>query len=644
MREYIDISQQHIDKSCELCATDIIAEKPKDWLGKNIIRIVFSVILFGIAFISGNNIYSFLLLILAALISGYEVIIRGLKKAVKKRQLDMNFLMTIASIGAFSIGHSEEGAAILLLFFIAETMEDYAGDRSRKAIQELIEILPESAHVIKKEKETKMHVHDVKVGDFAAVRPGEKIPLDGIVVEGITYVDQSPITGESLPVEKKKGDEVFAGTINKEGYIEIKVTRESEQSTVAKIKKLIEFAQMRKSHTERVVEKFAKKYTPAIVGLSIFIATVPHFVFNLEFSVWFYKALILLVVSCPCALAISTPVSMISAITGAYKKGILIKGGIFLESLRKIKTFYFDKTGTLSKGDIEVSDVILINKNATEEEVMSLAASLESCSQHAVGEAIVEKARQRNFSGKKVESFKNLGGLGIEGIIEKEKYILGSKTLFKNKTSEEVNRVINEIENNEKIPIILAKESEVIGIIALSDELRSEAKAVVANLKLDGSKVYMLTGDSESTARKISEELELDGYYSELLPDMKVDIVEKALINGPVVMIGDGINDAPALKMASVGIAMGGASDIALETADIVLMGDDLKGIIYLKNLSSKTLSVIKENISLAIGIKLGFAILAIIGIINLWSAVAIGDVGLSLAVILNAMRLIKVE
>ena len=546
----------------------------------------------------------------------------------------------IAAVGSFFIGHGEEGAAVIFLFYVAEFLESHASERARRSILSLMKLAPEVATVKRDGEEIKVHVHDVGVNEIIVVRPGEKIPLDGEVVRGVSSVNQAPITGESVPVTKQVGDEVYAGTINNEGFLEIKVTKRSDETMLSKIIKLVEEAQKTRSPTEKFIDKFSKYYTPSVIVLAICVAVVPTLAYGLPFNDWFYKALVLLVVSCPCALAISTPVAMVSGITSAARNGVLIKGGAYVEEISKIKVFAFDKTGTLTEGRLEVTDVISLGHSR--EDVLIKAASLEALSEHPIAKAIVEKAREEGAKLKTVNDFRAIAGKGVTGKIDGQAYYVGSKGLFKELSADFPENQAEKLENEGKTVVFIRNEKEVFGQIAVTDKIRDTTVRTMTELRERGIKTVMITGDNRRTAEAIANRIGIAEYQAELLPEDKVDIVkELSKKYGRVAMVGDGVNDAPALAGASVGIAMGAiGSDVSLETADIALMQDDLSKLPYLIELSKKTLKIVKENVLASILIKGSFAILVFPGLVTLWLAVAVGDMGLSLAVILNAMRL----
>ncbi|MHA1364253.1 MAG: heavy metal translocating P-type ATPase [Candidatus Freyarchaeota archaeon] len=576
------------------------------------------------------------------MISGYSIAKEAFTALILERKFSINLLIVIAAVGSFFIGHGEEGVAVVFLFYIAEFLEEYAGRRARKSIESLMRLAPEVATVKRDGEEVGVPVGEIDINEILVVRPGEKIPLDGVVVNGISSVNQAPITGESVPVTKQVGDEVYAGTINNEGFMEIRVTKRVEETILSKIVKLVEEAQKIKSPTEKFIDRFARYYTPAVVLIALGVAVIPTFVFNLPFDEWIYKALVLLVVSCPCALAISTPVSMVSGITSAARNGVLIKGSTFVEEISKVRVFAFDKTGTLTEGKLEVTDIIPLEQS--EEHVLLKAASLEALSEHPIARAIVERAKNdgNGVELESVEEFRAWAGKGISGKINGEVYYVGSRRLFKEMSADFPEEFVRDLENQGKTVILVGNTDRVLGIIGVMDRIREEAFDTIAELKRRGIKTVMITGDNERTARAIAKRIGLDEYHAELLPEDKVNIIEKLSEEFErVAMVGDGVNDAPALARANVGIAMGSiGSDVSLENADIALMQDDLSKLVYLIDMSKKTLEIVRENVISSILVKGSFAVLAFPGLITLWLAVAIGDMGLSLAVILNSLRL----
>ena len=629
-------------KACKYCEANLLEEKEPVNKRKPVYIIGISAIILAIGvyfdFFTSQKLFAEILFLAVVVISGYEIIPNGIRSLLKGK-FNISFLITIAALGAFLIGEGAEGASVIFLYFIAEFLEDYAGERARKSIGTLVKLAPQTAVVKRSGKNIELHAHAVDIDEIVVVKPGDKIPLDGIVVNGTSSVNQATITGESIPITKIEGDNVFAGTLNEEGYLEVKVTKRSDETIISKIIELVKDSQKRKSKTEAFIDKFANYYTPTVIGLAVFVATVPPFIFGLNFDTWFYRALVLLVVSCPCALAISTPVSMVSGITAGTRNGVLIKGGEYVEEMQNIKTMVFDKTGTLTEGKLEVTDVITLN-NYSEKEILQIAGSLESRSKHPLAEAVIRYVEKSDMNFKNVENFESITGKGLKGKIDNKMFYIGKKSLFKD-YSEFPNKIVSDIENNGKTAIILGNDEHVIGVIGLMDKIRPLSRSTIQGLKERNIKTVMLTGDNESTAKAVSSKIGIDKYYAGLLPEDKVKIIDELLKEREhVAMTGDGVNDAPALARSNVGIAMGAAgSDVAIETADIALMQDDISKVNYLIDLSKKTMKVVKQNVTASILIKGSFAILAVFGFITLWMGVAIGDMGLSLAVILNALR-----
>jgi Cd2+/Zn2+-exporting ATPase len=577
------------------------------------------------------------------LLSGYPIAELGFKSLLRK-SININLLITIATIGAFAIGHLEEAAAVVFLFNIAEKLEDYAADRARHSIESLMELKPEVATIRRDEGEIIVPVDEVFPGEVFVVRPGDRIPLDGRVIEGETSVNQATITGESAPVSKMIEDNVFAGTINIDGFIAVKVTKMTGETVLSRILKLVEEAEESRSPTEAFVDRFSRVYTPTVILLAVFVATLPPLLFGEPFNVWVYRSLVMLVVACPCALAISTPVAMVSAITSASRNGVLVKGSTFVEQMNDIKAIAFDKTGTLTKGELGVTDII--SSDLSEKEILKLAVSLEAKAEHPIAKAIMEKAETMGVNVVETTDFKAYVGRGVEACIDEKTCCIGNLRLLEELGIDPLDGVVEKLETQGKTVVLVSKDNCAVGAIGLMDKVRDEAVNAVSDLKARNINVQMLTGDNITTAKAIADMLGLDGYMAHLLPEEKLEAIEKIRSeHGLVAMVGDGVNDAPALAAADVGIAMGAiGSDVALETADIALMEDDLNRLTYLVRLSKATMGRIKENIAASILIKLLVAGLAFPGLITLWIAVAVGDMGLSLAVILNSMRLGRIK
>ena len=631
------------ETSCSCCAVDLFEEKPPLWKRRQLITAIVS----GALLVSGLLLeftaslhFPALLMFMAVVAYAGRDIFRKAGRSALKGRLDMNSLMCIAAVGAFFIDHAEEGAAVIFLFFVAEYLEEYAGDNAKRSMSRLLHMAPETAKVKRPEGEVELHVHEVGKGALLAIRPGEKVPLDGTVEAGHSSVDESAITGESVPSVKAEGDDVYAGTMNEEGYLEVRTTRKSDETVLSKIVKLVEEAERKKSGTERFIDKFAAVYTPTVIGLAFATFIVP-LMLGYSWEAWLYRALVLLVVSCPCALAISTPVAMVSAITSAARHGVLIKGASFIEELDRVRVFAFDKTGTLTRGKLEVAGISGFDGHSNQE-VLSLAASLESRSEHPIAKAVMKKAAEEGAEVREIDRFRSIKGRGIEAEMDGKKYYAGAAGLF-----DDLPVSIPEGDETEgKTSLYIADKSSVIGAIVLADKMRENAPNVISDLKRSRIRTEMLTGDNEDVASALAEQTGVDSFFAGLLPEGKVKAVDKLKGRfGRVAMVGDGVNDAPALASADVGIAMGSTgTDVAIETADIALMHDDLSKIDYLVYLSRKTMQIVKQNIAAAILIKGTLTIMAVFGLINLWIAVGVGDMGLSLAVILNAMRLTRVK
>ncbi|WP_346662099.1 cation-translocating P-type ATPase [uncultured Methanobrevibacter sp.] len=578
---------------------------------------------------------------LGAIIAGYEIAVSAYKSIVKKHTIGPAMLMCIACVASFIIGHPEEGAAVTFLYYIAEFLEDYSEFRARRSIKSLVEIAPDTARLKVGDKEEIKNVDEIDIGDIVIVKPGDKVPLDGEIVFGSSSINQASITGESVPVLKNVGDEVFSGTVNEDGYLEVKVTTAAKDSMISKIVTLVKRSQLNRSETETLVEKVAKYYTPVMMVAAICVALIPPLVLGQNLTDWVYKALSLLVISCPCAFLISTPVGMVSAITSATRNGVIIKGSTYVEEMRNVKAVIFDKTGTLTEGKLKLSDIRVLDENYSEEDVVRIAASLESESSHPIAQAVVNYASDENIALDHVEEFKNVPGKGILANINGEQYYAANEPLIEGSSFDiSMDEVKSYAEG--KTVIFVGNAQNLMAIITVSDKIRDNASEVITDLKGQGVQTIMLTGDNKLAAKNVASELGMDYVYSNLLPQDKLNLLDTIRNKfGDVAMVGDGINDAPALARANIGIAMGAAgSDVAIETADVALMQDDISKLPYLFSLSRKTMGIIKQNITLAITIKLLCAVLAIVGIITLMMSVGVGDLGLTLLVILNSFRI----
>lgn len=585
-----------------------------------------------------GTILVYIVFLASAFSAGRYVIPMGVR-GIWKRKLDQYFLMASASIGAMIIGAPAEGAAVMFLFFISILLEERAEDRVRKEIQSLVELEPPMVTVKINGAEACIPPIAVKVGDILVVRPGAKIGLDGIIQTGATTVNQAPITGESLPVPKSAGDQVFAGTINHEGYIEVEVTSESNESVLSKIIHLVEESRKNRAPTERAITRFSRVYTPIVLAMSIIVGFV-SLLLNLTIAEAAYRALTLLVVSCPCAFAVSIPITMISAIAGSARNGVLVKGALYLEKASKTKIVAFDKTGTLTQGVLSVKEVCLHN-NHTRSEILSVAASLEIMSEHPIGRALVAASNQEDLIIPTPSEFTALPGKGIAGQIHDTEYLVGNRRLLAE--YEVPLQSTSEHSCGAGTMVYVAQENEHFGTIILSDTLRENTKQAISDLKKMGIRTIMLTGDSENVAREIAEEIDIDEYRAELMPHEKLEIVRELKREGVTIFVGDGVNDTPALTEADVGISMGAAaSDAALESSDIALMKQDLTKVPEIILKARKTMRVVRQNVAASFIIKAATGILAGLGFLTLWMAIGIGDMGLTFAVIANALRLAR--
>jgi len=563
--------------------------------------------------------------------------------ALKTLTLNINFLMSLAVFGAIALGQWPEAAMVIFLFTVAETIESMSLNRARNAVQQLLQIAPDTASILRADGSLENRPSDqIAVGDTIRVRPGERIALDGIVSSGVSAVNQAPITGESMSVEKQRGDIVFAGTINEHGVLDVRVSTNSVNSTLARIVRMIENAQGRQAPTQRFIDRFARWYTPVIVLAALCIAIVPPLAFGLPAGVWLYKALVMLVIACPCALVISTPVTVVSGLTAAARRGILVKGGEFLEAGSKIAALAMDKTGTLTSGKPVVTAVEAIAA-VRPDDVLVLAASLNANSTHPLAHAILE-AKPKVRMMRQVRDFAVLPGRGVRGEIGGKTYYLGNPRLLNERhaVSAHVLSVLDNIENRGQTAVVLFDEQETLGVIAMADTLRPDAAQAISELTSLGVKTVMLTGDNASTAEAIARAAGIAETRSQLLPEDKLDEIERLQRAFKVVgMIGDGINDTPALAQANVGFAMGAAgSHTAIETADVALMDDNLRKLPQFIRLSRSTRRILVQNIAAALAIKTVFFGMALGGVATLWMAV-FADVGASLLVVANGLRLI---
>lgn len=609
-----------------------------------ILSLIFLIIGYAFSFSLGaNSPVTIGLFVTAILVGGFEMFITGFKN-LSRFIFDMKTLMTIAILGAAIIGQWAEAAAVVFLFGVSEALEEFSINKARQSIHSLMDIAPNVA-IIKKGKELiERHVDDIVVSDVMVIKPGEKIPMDGKVIKGQTSINQAAITGESMPVHKSTGSEVFAGTLNEEGSIEVTVTKLVADTTIAKIIHLVEEAQAEKAPAQKFVDQFAKYYTPAIIVIAILVAILPPIFFSGDWSHWVYLGLATLVVGCPCALVISTPVAIVTAIGNAAKHGVLIKGGVHLEETGRLDAIAFDKTGTLTNGTPEVTSVISLNKQ-TEAEILQIATAIEMFSQHPIASAIIRKTKKEKLTSLQAIDFQSITGKGAKALVNDKTYYIGNPKLFQTLIGGSIQtEEITRLQTEGNTVMLLGTETELIGIIAVADQVRTTSQNVISQLKKLGIKeTIMLTGDNQATGETIANQLGLSSVKADLLPEDKLKEIENLKQRyGRIAMVGDGINDAPALATASVGIAMGGGgTDAALETADIALMADDLNKLPYTINLSRKAVRIIKQNITFALGLKLVALLLVIPGLLTLWIAI-IADVGATLLVVLNSMRLIR--
>ena len=609
---------------------------------KKLIRIIISFILLVIAFILklDNVIINDILFIISYLIVGYDIILKALRNITRGKVFDENFLMTIATIGAFFIGEFPEAVAVMLFYQVGELFQSYAVDKSRKSVASLMDIRQDYANVYRNEEINKVNPNDVNIGEIILIKPGEKIPLDGIVVEGNSLLNTLALTGESMPKSVTKGDEVLSGCINNEGILKVKVTKKFGESTVSKILDLVENASSRKSKSENFISKFAKYYTPIVVIIAILLAFIPPLILDSNFKTWIYRALSFLVVSCPCALVISIPLSFFGGIGASSKIGVLVKGSNYLEALANTEIVVCDKTGTLTEGIFKVQKVNAIDYS--KEDLLRYTSYAENYSNHPIALSIKE-AYGKDINEKLVTKTKEIKGKGVIAKVDSKEVLVGNEKLM-----EEYN-VDYKKSNSIGTIIYIAIDKKYAGSIIISDKIKDDVyKAVKEFRENNVKKIVMLTGDREEISKNVSKELKLDNYYAELLPQDKVKKLETLMqeksIDGKLVFIGDGINDAPVLALSDIGVAMGGlGSDAAIEAADIVIMTDEPSKLANAIKISKKTMQIVKENIVFAITVKILVLLLSALGATTLWCAV-FADVGVSVIAIINALRILRVK
>jgi Cd2+/Zn2+-exporting ATPase len=590
---------------------------------------------------------------LAAIISGGWFIAPNAVAAARRLAPDMNLLMTIAVLGAAGIGEWSEGAAVAFLFALSELLESFSVTRARRAVQSLLKLVPQSALLKDGDRFDEVPVEKVHVGDIIAVKSGARIPLDGAIVNGSSSVDQAPITGESMPVEKKQGDQVFAGTINGEGSLEVRVTKNYSDTTLSKIIHLVEEAQSQRAISQRFVDVFAKYYTPSVMALALLVFLLPPIISGGAWGVWFYRALVLLVIACPCALVISTPVSIVSGLTAMARRGVLIKGGAFLEAIGKLKVLAVDKTGTITEGRPRVTRVVSVD-SIDEAEIVRFAAAIDTHSDHPLARAVVKYAEERGVDFPRSENYQARTGRGAEAEVGGHHYFVGNHRFTHELAvcSDSIENALAGIEEQGQSVVVVGHKphadcaGEVLGIIAVGDTMRPNAPDAIRSLHAVGvQKVVMLSGDNQRTVNAIAQRAGVDEAHGDLLPHQKIEHVHELLaVYGHVGMIGDGVNDAPAMAAATIGIAMGAAgTDTAIETADVALMKDDLSKVAEAVHLGRRTLRVIQFNIVFSIAVKLIFLVLAVFGYTSLWLAIS-ADTGATLIVTANALRLLRVQ
>lgn len=626
--------------SCDTCGNDHTTQDSEAQL-KKMIAVISAVMLILGLFIEHLGIgatWSYLAFLSSVLSAGAYIIPKGLAGLAKLR-LDMHFLMTVASFGAMVIGAPAEAAAVMFLFFVSQLLEDRAGDRVKHEIQALMELEPESILVRVNGVEACIDPEFVHPGETLIVRPGTRIGLDGVISAGVTTVNEAPITGESRPVPKSVGDTVYAGTMNNEGYIEVEVTGRARETLLSRIVHLVEESRKKKAPTERLISRFSRVYTPIMVGLSILVGLI-SLGLGANLMQAAYRALTLIVISCPCAFAVSIPVSIVSAITGAARSGVLVRGGVYIEELSKTTTVAFDKTGTLTEGTLSVKDICLHNDHAREQ-VLKAAASLETRSEHPIAKALIAAKVVGGIETVAVESFAAVPGRGVRGrIADKPVYVGNRQMLVENQV---------ELEPADRhscgvgTKVYVAEGHEHLGTIIVEDTIRQSTRETIRSLHEMGIRTVMLTGDSQSVAEEVAKAVGVMEFKAELLPHQKVEVIEELKQAGTVIMLGDGVNDAPALAAADIGIALGAiSSDVALETADVALMDEDLTKIPSLISRAKMTMSVVRQNVVTSISVKVVTGVLAALGLMTLWLSIGVGDMGLTFLVVANALRLAR--
>lgn len=609
---------------------------------RNLFRIIISSILLVTSLLLKIDIKYFneILFIISYIIIGYDIILKAIRNISRGKIFDENFLMSVATIGAICINNLAEAVSVMLFYQVGELFQSYAVDKSRKSISDLMDIRPDYANVIRNDKHEKVDPSEVKIEEIILIKPGEKVPLDGVVVEGSSSLNTLALTGEAVPRNVKVGDEVLSGCINNSGILKVKVTKEFGESTVSKILDLVENASNRKSSSENFISKFAKYYTPIVVIIALFLAILPPLILDDSFNTWIYRALSFLVVSCPCALVVSIPLSFFGGIGASSKIGVLVKGSNYLEALSKVEIIVCDKTGTLTEGEFKVQNINAIG--ISNEELLKYASYAESFSNHPISMSI-KNEYSKKIDTKKVTETKEIPGKGVYAKVENKDVLIGNEKLLKQY------KIKHEVINELGTIIYIAIDNEFKGTITISDKIKEDSyKAVKLFRENNVKKIVMLTGDKDSISKEVSNELNLDEYHSELLPQDKVKIVEELMKEkteyGKLLFVGDGINDAPVLALSDIGVSMGGlGSDAAIEASDVVIMTDEPSKIAESINISRKTMRIVKQNIIFAITIKILVLLLSALGIATMWSAV-FADVGVSVIAILNAFRILKIK
>lgn len=609
---------------------------------KQLYRIIISGVLLLFSILVDINVkyINSIIFIVAYLIIGYDILLKALRNIKRGKVFDENFLMSVATVGALCIGNLPEAVSVMLFYQVGELFQSYAVNQSRKSVASLMDIRPDYANVIRNDKHIKVDPNEVNIEEIILIKPGEKIPLDGVIVEGSSMLNTLALTGESVPRRVEKGDEVLSGCINNESVLKVKVTKKFGESTVSKILDLVENASSRKSNSEAFITKFAKYYTPIVCGIALVLAILPPIILNQEFNTWIYRALSFLVVSCPCALVVSIPLSFFGGIGASSSVGVLVKGSNYLEALSNIEIVVCDKTGTLTEGVFKVQKINAVSMS--DEELLKYAAYAESFSNHPIAMSLKE-AYHKKIDSKKVTDTKEMSGKGVEAKVDGKKVLVGNDKLMK-----DMNVKYDKCDDIGTIVYVIV-DDKYSGYIVISDKIKDDSYEAVKGLKANNvKKLVMLTGDKKDISKVVSEELDLDEYHSELLPQDKVKCVEKLMLeksrDGKLLFVGDGINDAPVLALSDIGVAMGGlGSDAAIETADVVIMTDEVSKISLAISISRKTMRIVKENIVFAITIKIAVLILSALGIATMWSAV-FADVGVSVIAILNALRILRVN